>query len=129
MKKGDVFNQDFEVTKDIYDGFLAIFKDRNELHTNREFAQAHGFKSEVMHGNILNGFLSFFIGECLPIRSVIIHTQQILYSNPVYMSDRLRLMAEVSDVFESVSAVEMRYRFLNQDDMIVAKGKIQIGII
>lgn len=129
MMVGDKFNKEFEVSKDIYDGFIKIFKDRNELHTDRDFAKAKGFKSEVMHGNILNGFLSYFIGECLPIRNVIIHSQQIMYSRPVYLADNLRLSAECINVFESVGALEFSFRFYNRDDMTVAKGKFQIGII
>ena len=82
-----------------------------------------------MHGNILNGFLSYFIGECLPLKNVIIQTQQIQYSLPVYINDSLDLTVEVADVFKSVAAVELRFHFQNSEGKKVAKGKIQIGIL
>ena len=82
-----------------------------------------------MHGNILNAFLSYFIGECLPTKDVIIHSQDIQFKNPVYLDDKLNFTASVSGVFESVSAVEFKYFFRNSQSKVVAKGKIQIGII
>ncbi len=129
MKVGDQFHQDFDVSESIYKGFIEVFSDRNELHTDRSFAQSKGFESEVMHGNILNGFLSYFVGECLPIRNVIIHSQSILFSKPVYMGNRVTLLAQISDLFESVGAVEFKFQFQNSEKVIVAKGKIQVGII
>ena len=129
MKKGDRFTKDFHLSREIYEGFLTTFGDRNALHTDRAFAQAHGFESEVMHGNILNGFLSHFVGECLPIRNVIIHSQEIRYSKPVYLNDRLTFLAEISEVFESVHTFELRFQFQNASGQNIAKGKIQLGVL
>ena len=63
IKKGDKFNEIFLVSENLYKGFISIFKDKNPLHTNREFAIEKGFRNIVMHGNILNGFLSYFISK------------------------------------------------------------------
>jgi acyl dehydratase len=119
----------FIVSHDIHQGFIQNFKDENPLHTDEEFAQQKGFKGKVMHGNILNGFLSYFIGECLPTKNVIIHAQDIQYKNPVYLNDELSFFAEISGVFESVNTVEFKFSFKNLQDKTVAKGKIQIGIL
>jgi 3-hydroxybutyryl-CoA dehydratase len=115
MKEGDAFVRQFTIDEAVWSGFVALFNDRNPLHTDEAFARGKGFKGRVMHGNILGGFLSFFIGECLPRKDVIIHSQSISYTNPAYLGDTLDFSAEVTGVFESV--------------MKVAKGKIQIGVI
>ena len=109
-------------------GFIDLFEDKNPLHTNKDFAHAKGFKDTVMHGNILGGFLSYFIGECLPSKNVIIHRQEIKYMNPVYLNDTLDLKAEVSDVFDSVGAVEFKFQF-EKGNLKIAKGNFQIGSI
>ena len=83
----------------------------------------------MMYGNILNVFLSYFIGECLPTEEVIIHSQEISYKHPVYQNDVLRLYASVDGVYESVNAVTFKFRFVNSQELIVAKGKIQIGVL
>ena len=129
MKKGNTFIHNFVVSEEIYNKFVELFMDRNPLHTNAAFSKSKGYKDKVMHGNILNGFLSFFIGECLPNKNVILHSQQITYSQPVYMNDRLSLFASIEDIYDSVSAVVFTFYFKNQNNVKVAKGKIQIGLL
>jgi 3-hydroxybutyryl-CoA dehydratase len=129
FKAGDIYNQTFTVTNERYSGFIEIFEDKNPLHTNNEFAIGFGFKGKVMHGNILNGFLSYFIGECLPTKDVIIHSQEIQFKNPVYLNDELQFKATILDVYESVNTVEFKFEFRNVEAKVVAKGKIQIGIL
>jgi 3-hydroxybutyryl-CoA dehydratase len=129
MNKSDVFTCSFNVSLDIYEGFISVFNDRNPLHTNEKFARSKGFKEKVMHGNILNGFLSYFIGECLPVKDVLIQTQEIKYLKPVYVNDQLTLCAEIEDIYESVNTVDFKYYFENQDKVKVARGKIQIGLL
>jgi 3-hydroxybutyryl-CoA dehydratase len=125
----DKFEEIFVVSSNTHQAFIQLSEDKNPLHTNDKFATSKGFKGIVMHGNILNAFLSYFIGECLPIKDVIIHSQEIQFKNPVYLNDKLNFTASVSGVFESVNAVEFKYYFKNSQLKVVAKGKIQIGII
>lgn len=128
MKQGDAFQHTFTVSESVYDGFLNVFNDRNPLHTNEAYALDKGFRAKVMHGNILNGFLSYFIGECLPTKDVIIHSQQIDFKKPVYLHDVLAFEAEVDEVYESVRALKFKFQFKNSDGKTVAKGTIQIGL-
>ena len=129
MKEGDIFQERYEVSLAVYEGFRDTFQDHNPMHTDEVFARAKGYRERVMYGNILNGFLSHFVGECLPLKNVVIQTQSIQYAKPVFMNNRLELIAEVSGVFESVNTVEFKYRFENAAGEKVAKGKLQIGIL
>jgi len=128
MKQGDKISHNFVVDESTYKGFITVFRDNNPLHTDTDYAVSKGFRERVMHGNILNGFLSYFIGECLPTKDVIIHSQQISFSSPVYLNDKLQLEAEVSEIFESVKALKFKFHFKNADGKKVAKGEIQIGL-
>ena len=128
FKVDDNFEHTFAVNLVVYQGFLKTFNDNNPLHTEPEFAKDHGFKDSVMHGNILNGFISYFVGECLPQKDVIIHSQSIHFKKPVYLNDTLLFKATVTGVFESVNAVEFKFSFQNILS-VVARGKIQIGIL
>lgn len=129
LKVGDRFEIAFLIDEKIYGGFIALFNDRNPLHTDEAFAREKGFSARVMHGNILGGFLSYFIGECLPVKNVIIHKQEIKYLAPLYLNDPLTLESVVEGIFESVNAVEFRFTFKNGNGTKLARGKIQIGII
>ena len=129
MNKGQKFQNDFILEEKIYNSFIDTFNDKNPLHTDDLFAIQKGFKQKVMHGNILNGFLSYFIGELLPVKNVIILFQKIKYSNPVYLGNKLKFNAQVTDIFESVNVIEFKFQFSNEDQLKVASGKIHIGII
>ncbi|MDA3929060.1 MAG: MaoC/PaaZ C-terminal domain-containing protein [Prolixibacteraceae bacterium] len=129
MKEGDKFTQTFLVSNKVYEGFIDLFKDQNPLHTQEQYSIVKGFEGRVIHGNILNGFLSYFIGECLPQKNVIIHTQEIEFKKPVYLNDDLVLTAEITRIFESVKAIEFKYKFINSASNVVAKGNFQIGIL
>ena len=59
FKVDDKYEHTFKVSDEVYEGFIDVFKDTNPLHTDEAFARAKGFKGRVMHGNILNGFLSY----------------------------------------------------------------------
>tara|TARA_B100000768_G_C11183862_1_gene334174 strand:- start:274 stop:672 length:399 start_codon:yes stop_codon:yes gene_type:complete len=125
----DAFENTFVVTEKEYSSFIDLSNDHNPLHTDDNFAKSKGFAGRVMHGNILNAFLSYFIGEALPTKDVIIHSQEIQYKNPVYLNDELKFSAHVSGVYSSVNAIEFKFIFKNSIAKTVAKGKIQIGLL
>jgi 3-hydroxybutyryl-CoA dehydratase len=126
---GAKFAHTFVVSDAVYSGFIATFNDRNPYHVNDDVARAKGFAGKIMHGNILNGFLSYFIGECLPVKSVVIQSQEIKFHKPVYLNDTVTLHAEVADFHESVRTAEISFQFLNQNKVKVARGKVSVGLI
>lgn len=129
MKPGDIFTNTFHVNSDVYQGFIQTFNDQNPLHTNKEFAAGKGFPEVVMHGNILNGFLSYFIGEMLPTKDVMIVSQNIDFKKPVFLNDTLSFKAEIVDFHESVSLIDFRFDFTNVKGRKVAKGNIKIVVL
>jgi acyl dehydratase len=126
FKVGNKFNSQFKISKDIYDGFINIFNDKNPMHVDIDFAKNHGYSEIVMHGNILNGFISYFIGEQLPIKNIIILSQDIKFNNPVYLNDLLQFNATVFEIYESVNVINFKFKFIYQKNITVAKGKVQI---
>lgn len=128
FKQGDTYTRQFTVSEGVYNGFLNTFEDRNPLHTNEHYALEKGFPGRVMHGNILNGFLSYFIGECLPTKDVIIHSQSIQFNKPVFLNDILGFEAQVAEIIESVKVIHFKFTFKNAEGKRVARGEIQIGL-
>ena len=126
FKVGDEFNSKFKISKDIYDGSVNIFNDKNPMHVDLNFAKNHGYSGIVMHGNILNGFISHFIGEQLPIKNIVILSQNIKFNNPVYLDDLLQFNASVFEIYESVNVINFKFKFINQKNITAAKGKVQI---
>ena len=129
FKLGDLFQQEFIVSEEIVNKFIDVSKDKNPLHVNDDFAKEKGFKSRVIQGNLQNCFISYFIGECLPSKHVMILSQTIKYKNPVFLNDTLSLNVKISGIFSSVGVIEFNYNFKNHLGQIISNGKINIKSI
>ena len=124
----DTFDEKFKISDDLVTDFIKLSNDRNPLHTIDKFAIDKGFKSRVVQGNLQNCFISYFIGECLPSKNVMILSQTIKFKNPVYINDILYLKVKIIGVFESVGLIEFDFKFTNQLDKIISNGIIKIKL-
>ena len=68
MKLGDTFNYTFKVDYKVHKAFLELSNDYNPIHIDDSFAQSKGFKSKIVHGNVLGGFLSFSLAKDYQIK-------------------------------------------------------------
>ena len=118
----------YQVTPEVYNAFQTVSGDFNPLHTNLDFAIRKGFSGKVMYGNILNAFISHFVGMLLPSQDVMILSQDINYHKPVYLNDEITLKAAVDDVSEAVGYISYKLVFY-RDKERVAKGHVQISVL
>lgn len=122
----------YKVTEDVYKAFQIASGDYNGLHTNVDFAKQKGFDECVMYGNILNCFVSHFVGMVMPTPDVMIQTQDIQYHKPVFLNDDILIKAEIEDESEAVKIINYKLKFYrtNADKpQLVAKGHVQIGLL
>jgi len=127
--EGSKITQEYSISRDVYDHFLAAFQDTSPIHIMDDYAQTHGFREKVMHGNILNGFISHFVGVKFPGEKSLLQSVSIQYKNPSYMDDRIRINAEVSQVVESVRVIKLDMELQNlTQGIIAATAKVQVGI-
>lgn len=130
MEKGFTSSEEFLITPDLHTGFIAVFNDNNPMHTDTAYAEKHGFEQKIMHGNILCGFLSYFVGECLPVKNVIILSQKINFRKPFFINDRLVLEVTVKDIYESVNLVELKFKFRDKvSNKLISNGNLEIKIL
>ena len=121
----------YTVSPEVYNNFQQCSNDFNPLHTDMDFAQKKGFRSCVMYGNILNAFVSHFVGMLLPLKVVMILSQDISYHLPVYMDDEVVLESSIDTVSEAVNAISYKLRFYRMGEKreLLAKGHVQIGLL
>ena len=122
----------YQVTQEVYNGFQQCSSDYNPLHTDSAFASSKGFSSVVMYGNILNAFVSHFVGMLLPTREVMIQSQDICYQKPVYLNDEIILESSIDTISEAVNIIQYKLKFIRMKDgkrEAVAKGHVQIGLL
>ena len=129
FKVGDIFIEKFNVSKELQNKFIELSNDKNPLHVNDEFAKKVGFKSKVVQGNLQNCFISYFIGECLPHKNVMILSQIINFKNPLYLGDTIFLNAKIISIHSSVGFIEFDYKFKNQLDEVISNGKITLKLL
>ena len=85
-----------------------------------------------MYGNILNAFVSHFVGVLLPCPQVMIHAQDISFHAPFYLGDTLHFQAQCETVSEAVGVVIYKFKFTRDDDgkrRLIARGHVQIGLL
>jgi len=111
------------------DKFMSISGDVNPLHTNSEYAEQKGFKDKVVYGLLTSSFYSTLIGVYLPGKYCILQGIDILFSNPVYINDRLNISGKVSYINEAYKQVEIKATILNQDNKKVSKATIKVGVM
>ena len=122
----------YQVTPDVYYSFQRCSNDYNPLHTDALFAKSKGFDSPVMYGNILNAFLSHFVGMLLPTREVMILSQNILFQNPIFINDEITFEAAIDNYSPTVNFIDYKFKFRRIKDekkMLIANGHIQIKLL
>lgn len=122
----------YRVTPDVYYSFQRCSNDYNPLHTDKIYACEKGFPDLVMYGNILNAFVSHFVGMLLPSREVMIQSQDISFHKPVFLNDEIQLEAGIDTVSEAVNIINYKLKFCRVTDgrsEFVAKGHVQIGLL
>ena len=125
LKVGQTFNYTFLLTKKVSDLFINISNDKNPIHLDSEYAKKFGFESNIAHGNILNCFLSYFVGERLPFKDVVILSQSIKFIKPLHVGDSVFFEAQVISISESVFVFEIDFSFKKKNE-IHSKGSIKI---
>ena len=127
LAEGVEFEQQYTITPDVYQKFLDLFGDASPLHVSDEAAISCGFSAKLMHGAILNGFISNFVGMNFPGRRTLELGVEINFVKPTYAGDVLTLSAKVKERLESRKVIVLQFRFL-REDVAVAKGRISVMI-
>lgn len=132
VEKSQHIEVNYKVTQEVYYSFQRMSKDFNPLHTDEAFAKRKGFNECVMYGNILNGFVSHFVGMALPSRDVMIQTQDIQFCKPVFLNEDILLKSEIETVSDAVEIINYKlkfYRLGGEKPQLVASGHVQIGTL
>ena len=129
FEEGYTTSNRYEITDHVYTGFIDTFEDRSPIHVQLEYAQRCGFPGKVMHGTILNGFLSHFIGMVFPGERALFLSADLRYLHPCYLGDKLDLIAKVVQVVKTHGVLVLLVSFTRMTDaLVVANGRIQVQV-
>jgi acyl dehydratase len=129
IAEGSEFSQLYRIDDKVYNALVQAFGDENPLHVDDGYARRAGFDRRVMHGAILQGFLSHFVGMCFPGKNSLILSVSLNYHNPSYFGDEVNLTASVRQKAETGRVVVLDLKFVNSvTGKLAASGRAQVAI-
>ena len=79
-----------------------------------------------MHGAILNGFISHFIGCIFPGNNSMILSTEIGFQKPVYLNEVLELNIKVIQKVETLKILVLSFKFTSKNQDSKSIGKIKV---
>jgi len=130
LREGQEARGRYLITPEVYEGFLRVFGDLNPLHVDARYAGSKGFPGVVMHGAILNGFISHFVGMVLPGKRTLIHSVKVEFKKPTFMGDELSILGRVEQKVDALHCVVLRLEINNETrGEIAALARVQAGLL
>jgi acyl dehydratase len=130
IREGFQTSRTYVISADVFDAFVRASQDVNPLHVDDAVARKLGFPGKVMHGGILNAFISHFVGMHFPAGRVLLHAVDAQFKSPCHLDDEIRVDARVAHVAASVGAIIMDLVLTNTTRArVAAKAKVQVGLL
>lgn len=122
-------SRDYVITTEVHKHFLAAFQDQSPMHMDDDFAKARGFAGKVMHGSVLNGFVSHFVGMYFPGKLSLLLSVDLRFSNPSYLGDSITIDATVSHKLDAHKVIVLDTTLTNTTrNCLAARGRIQVMV-
>jgi 3-hydroxybutyryl-CoA dehydratase len=119
--------REYVISPEVYGKFLDTFHDRSSIHVDEAYARSCGFDGRVMHGTLLNGFLSHFVGMYFPGRLSLLLAVDLRFAQASYLGDVICLEAVVAQKIDARNVIVMNATFKNMTrDCIAARGRVQV---
>ncbi len=126
---GRTASRQFTVTDELIGRFADLSGDRSPIHVDETFARRRGLAGCVMHGALQASMVSCVLGMDLPGECGLLQELALQFRSPCYAGDLLTVTVKVEEAFDSVRAVSMSVRIVNQDGQLVTSGKAQSGVV
>ena len=128
--KGQIEEFTFEITEEKMQQFCNISGDNNTLHTDLNYAKAKGYNEVVVYGLLTTSALSTLAGVYLPGKYSLIHSVEISYARPVFVSSSpLRVRGEVIEKDDRFSRITVKISIFDKNGAKVCRGVMQIGVL
>jgi acyl dehydratase len=131
LKQGDTVRWRHEVTADEVDAFARLSGDVNPLHLDDAFAEERGFRGRVVHGALVNGFISRLLGTELPGPGCLWLSQTTRFARPVYVADPIEVVVRVVHKSDSLRTLvlETTVENLRGETLLVGEAKVTVPAV
>jgi len=129
IEVGQVEQFTFDITKEKMQQFLSITGDINPLHNDISYAKEKGYDDVVVYGLLTTSALSTLAGVYLPGKYSLIHSIEISYAKPVFItSSPLTIKGEVIAKDDRFSQITLKISILDKQEKKVCRGIMKIGV-
>lgn len=110
------------------DAFAQLTGDFSPLHMDHEFAIKRSFAGRVVHGALLNGYISRLCGVHLPGQNCLVQSIKSNFLVPVIAGDEIEFELKVKLISEGTSVVIAITTATNtKTEQKVMSGQVQFG--
>ena len=128
--KGQIEEFTFEITEEKMQQFCNISGDNNPLHTDLNYAKTKGYNEVVVYGLLTTSALSTLAGVYLPGKYSLIHSVEISYARPIFVSSSpLKVRGEVIEKDDRFSRITVKVSIFDKNGVKVCRGVMQIGVL
>ncbi len=118
------------ITDKMVQSFREITGDINPLHNDLEYVKSKGYNQKVIYGMLTSSFLSTLAGVYIPGKYSLIHSVEILFKKPVFISSSpLTIKGKVTEINDVFKCFTMNVEILNNKNEKVLRGKMKVGVI
>lgn len=115
FKEGDKVSVTRSITADDVLEFAKLTKDYNPIHVSS--------KRNIVHGALLNGFVSGVLGTKLPGAGTIVAEQKFKFPNSCYVGDTVEITVEITSIRKIITC---KYSCIANSEKTVMEGEAKI---
>ncbi len=129
IKINDEVTFTYNLTQEKMKKFMEITGDINPLHSDLEYAKSKGYPENVVYGMLTSSILSTLAGVYLPGKYSLIHSVEINFIKPVFLSKcPLTIYAKVISTDDRFKQITVKYHIVDIDLQKVCRGTMKIGV-
>ena len=117
--------QSYELVKTVTESDVYIFAgncgDFNPVHLDQKYAESTPFRGRIVHGALINSYISTVLGMYMPGQGTIYLSQESHFLKPVMIGDTVSINVEITDI-NSKRRAHLKTVVRNQEGIVVLDG-------
>jgi acyl dehydratase len=115
-------------TNEDVEKFASLSEDRNPVHLDEEFAKNSIFKNRIVHGMLSASLFSGLLGEHLPGKGTIYLGQQLKFTAPVPIGEKVTATVEIIDIRSDKPIITLKTTCKDSKNDIVIDGEAVVMV-
>ncbi len=106
--------------------FAKLSGDFNSLHMNEDQAKESIFGQRVCHGMLVGSYISAVLGMHMPGEGTIYLEQDLKFLKPVYLNEKIEIIAEIIEIIENREIVRLKTEVLKENGTVAVSGVAKV---